>query len=1056
MPDILPLKIGSTGLPTEAQTNDTISPVIAPGSTSVGTGANWQTGTIGSGLWASVCYGNGLFVAVTFDGASPVSVSRDGVNWQAVTAHAGSWFSVCYGNGLFVAVAYEFTNTVMTSPDGFNWTVRTSPAGAWVAVTYGNGLFVSTSTGGANSIMTSPDGITWTARTAPFVGEFYGVTYGNRLFVAVSSSGTNRAITSPDGITWTTRTTPSEAWYRVTYGNGLFVAVASSSTTHQVMTSPDGITWTGHTTQSATTHLDVCYGNGLYAICSSFGTNRIHTSPNGITWTPQTSAPSEEWNGITYGNGIFVTVGGTGARVMKSGKHLENIQLETKGSGSGGSVSVTARLSGNGTSGSPLDIAQQGATNGQVLKWNSTASAWQPANDTGLTAVTVSARLTGNGTAGSALDIAQNGATNGQVLKWNNAASAWQPADDSGLTGSLTTSFIPRSTGVSTLGNSLLSDNTVIVSAGGSAGFRLPNGTTAERQVTPLSGTMRYNTTNGVFEYYNADAWETPLLSATGTGLGTAGNVFFADANGKAAGSSDLIWDATNNRLGAGIATPEAVIHTRLSATGAGIFVENYAATPSIIYRRANGTIPSPSAVTNDNILGSFNWRGHNGSGFTTTSAATIQVRAAENWTTTANGTKYTFQITKNGTTTLSTALEISDNSFVKFSGTLGRNAPTTVTGNYTVADGVTWLIVNNASAQTQITLPDATAWSGRELIIKTIQAQSVISNASNVRPIGGETPGTAILPAIAGSWATLVSNGTNWTITQTGQEPTAGGGGGFTPQVNEYTTAGTSSLNIPAGATMIEIVCIGAGGGGGSGRQGDNGTNRFGGGGGAGGAWSMATIRASNVTGPLSVVVGAGGAGGAARTTTNTDGLSGSSGGESRVQTNTSAVICFASGAAGGGGGTAASGNNVSAGINLGDFPSSASGGGQSASGQTPAGSLAKQASGGGGGGGLNTSNTESNGGDGGSYQWRTISQSNQGTTTIGPNATAGGAPTQGQIVGGGGGGGGASKAAAASGNGGNGTRGGGGGGGGASANGFNSGAGGAGGAGYVRVTFY
>lgn len=39
-------------------------------------------------------------------------------------------------------------------------------------------------------------------------------------------------------------------------------------------------------------------------------------------------------------------------------------------------VSTTARLTGNGTGGSPLDIAQQGATTGQVLRWS--GSAWVP------------------------------------------------------------------------------------------------------------------------------------------------------------------------------------------------------------------------------------------------------------------------------------------------------------------------------------------------------------------------------------------------------------------------------------------------------------------------------------------------------------------------------------------------------------------------------------------------------------------------------------------------------------------------------------------------------
>jgi len=43
------------------------------------------------------------------------------------------------------------------------------------------------------------------------------------------------------------------------------------------------------------------------------------------------------------------------------------------------SVSTNATLSGNGTVGDPLGIAQQGATSGQVLKWN--GSAWLPAAD---------------------------------------------------------------------------------------------------------------------------------------------------------------------------------------------------------------------------------------------------------------------------------------------------------------------------------------------------------------------------------------------------------------------------------------------------------------------------------------------------------------------------------------------------------------------------------------------------------------------------------------------------------------------------------------------------
>ncbi len=81
-------------------------------------------------------------------------------------------------------------------------------------------------------------------------------------------------------------------------------------------------------------------------------------------------------------------------------------------------VSTNATLSGNGTVGNQLGIAQQGATNGQVLRWNGTA--WVPGT------IQVGAALTGNGTAATPLNLAQQSATAGQVLQWSGAA--WVPA----------------------------------------------------------------------------------------------------------------------------------------------------------------------------------------------------------------------------------------------------------------------------------------------------------------------------------------------------------------------------------------------------------------------------------------------------------------------------------------------------------------------------------------------------------------------------------------------------------------------------------------------------
>ena len=94
--------------------------------------------------------------------------------------------------------------------------------------------------------------------------------------------------------------------------------------------------------------------------------------------------------------------------------------------------------------------------------------------------------------------------------------------------------------------------------------------------------------------------------------------------------------------------------------------------------------------------------------------------------------------------------------------GSLGRGAPVTKTTNFTVAATENWLIMNGTATIT-ITLPTASSFTGRELMIKNIAAYTVISASSNVKPIDTDTAATAILPATAGSWCTLVSDGTNW-----------------------------------------------------------------------------------------------------------------------------------------------------------------------------------------------------------------------------------------------------------------------------------------------------
>lgn len=94
----------------------------------------------------------------------------------------------------------------------------------------------------------------------------------------------------------------------------------------------------------------------------------------------------------------------------------------------------------------------------------------------------------------------------------------------------------------------------------------------------------------------------------------------------------------------------------------------------------------------------------------------------------------------------------------------LNRGAPSTQTGDFTLADNQNWIIIDNA-ATTTILLPGAAAYPNRYVTIKTVQAQAVVSASANVVPLIGGAAGTAILPATDGAWATMVSDGTNWVI---------------------------------------------------------------------------------------------------------------------------------------------------------------------------------------------------------------------------------------------------------------------------------------------------
>lgn len=116
----------------------------------------------------------------------------------------------------------------------------------------------------------------------------------------------------------------------------------------------------------------------------------------------------------------------------------------------------------------------------------------------------------------------------------------------------------------------------------------------------------------------------------------------------------------------------------------------------------------------------------------------------------------------------------------LQYSGTVWQNvtpssvinavsgSPATKTADFTVADTENWLI-NNKTSTCTVTLPAASAYTGRVLNFTNYQPQLLVSASSDVVLITGGSTQTSILPATDGAWATLVSNGANWRILQAG-----------------------------------------------------------------------------------------------------------------------------------------------------------------------------------------------------------------------------------------------------------------------------------------------
>lgn len=84
------------------------------------------------------------------------------------------------------------------------------------------------------------------------------------------------------------------------------------------------------------------------------------------------------------------------------------------------------------------------------------------------------------------------------------------------------------------------------------------------------------------------------------------------------------------------------------------------------------------------------------------------------------------------------------------------------------------WVLSHTGTSSTTVTLPNAATYEGRPLHFRNTVAFTILSASTNITGLKSPSSGTTstILSATDGAWCELVSNGTDWVITMSSENP--------------------------------------------------------------------------------------------------------------------------------------------------------------------------------------------------------------------------------------------------------------------------------------------
>jgi hypothetical protein len=600
--------------------------------------------------------------------------------------------------------------------NGTGYTLNTLGTGSGISVANGAGTITIANTG----VLSFSGGTTGLTPVAAAVGV---VVLGGTLIAA--NGGTGFASYAVGDLLYADTTTTLAKLADVATGNALIsggVSTAPSWGKIGLTTHVDGVLpiANGGTNGTATpTAGAVAYGSGTaYAFTAAGTTNQALLSAGAgtPTWNTLTSGTS-----ILYGNGsgLFsnVTIGsgvsfvGGTLSATGTGGTVTSVTGTSPVLSSGGTTPDISLASGYGDTQNPYaaktaTFVLAGPTTGAaaVPTFRALASTDIPALSY-VSSVTGTAPVVSSGGLNPAISMAAaNTSTNGYLTSTDwNTFNSKQPA------GTYVTSV-------------------AVASSNGFAGTSSGGATPTLTLTTSISGII----------YGNGTALAAATISAP---LGySAGTLSITQAGAASNGYlSSTDWNTFNNKQPAGtyVTAVSVVSANGLAGTSSG------GATPAL--------------TLSTTITGLLKGNG------TAISAAT----SGTDYAPATSGTSILYGNGSGGFSNVTVGSGLSFSAGTLAATTSAPSAPVTQTANFTVAATDVWSINNKSGSTCTVTLPTPSTNSGRVLYFQNYQAQALVSASSNVVPLAGGSAATSILLASSGDSATLVSDGTNWLMTQ-------------------------------------------------------------------------------------------------------------------------------------------------------------------------------------------------------------------------------------------------------------------------------------------------